>query len=81
MMNTERLKSDGDALVDLFNGHTNIVIDYLFILLTNFFCFYLSFDFDCVIVAGTWPAPVSCFTGALCEFSKQRSSMAQSIAC
>jgi hypothetical protein len=41
MKNIERLKRDGDALVELFNGHTNIVIDYLFILLTNCVCFYL----------------------------------------
>jgi len=73
--------SDGDAIVNLFNGRTNVVIDYLFILLTNCVCLYLSFDFDCVIVAGIWPAPVSCFTGALCEFSKQSSSRAQKYCC
>jgi len=56
-MNIERLKRDGDALVDLFNGQTKVVIDYLFILLINCVCFYLSFDFGCVIVAETLPAP------------------------
>lgn len=80
MINVERLKRNGDALVDLFNGHT-VLMDYLFILIANCICFYLSFDYGCVIVAGTWSAPISCFTGALCEFSKQSSSMAQSIAC
>jgi len=39
MMNIESLKRDEDALIDLFNGHTNVVIEYLFILVTNCICF------------------------------------------
>ena len=69
MMTIERLKQDGDALVVLFKRYTN-VIDYLFILLKTASVFIYRLIFVCVIVAGTWPAPLSCFTGALYECSK-----------
>lgn len=59
MMTIEQLNQDGDALVVLFNRHTNVVIDYLFILLKKLRLFLFIIWFLSVLLWQEYGQPRS----------------------